>query len=233
MERAVKVSQPAAPQFAPLSLSSRQQEVYARLRAAILSGALAPGARLTELDLARQFGTSQAPIREALRRLEQEGLVRAFPRRGTYVTRLTAPEIEEVYSLRAELEAYAVRRYIERADRDALALPRRLLAELRDAAARDDQAALVEADLRFHRALCDGAGNDLLGQVWSLIDGRVRGMMAVGDLLSGDLRRIAELHLPLVAAIEARDTTRAEALIREHLRTIWVETGVAGTAYHA
>lgn len=223
----VKVNQPAAARFERLASPSRQQEAYERLKAAILAGALAPGARLTELDLARQFGTSQAPIREALRRLEPEGLVRAFPRRGTYVTRLTAREIEEVYSLRAELEAYAVRRYIERADSDALALPRRLFVELRDAAARDDQAAVVETDIRFHRALCDGAGNALLGQVWALIDGRVRGMMAVGDLLSGDLRRIAQLHLPLVEAIEARDAARAETLIREHLRAIWVETGLA------
>lgn len=218
---------PAPGSFAPIVTPSRYQEVYDRLRAAILSGALAPGARLTELGLARQFGTSQAPVREALRRLEQEGLARAFPRRGTYVTRLTREEVEEVYSLRAELEAYAVRRYIERADPDALARPRQLLGALREAARRDDQPALVEADLRFHRALCDGAGNALLSQVWSPIDGRVRGMMAVGDLLTGDLARIAELHLPLVEAIEARDAPRAEAALREHLRAIWIETGFA------
>lgn len=227
MEYGVKVIQSSTDRFEPLALPSRHQEIYQRLKSAILAGVLAPGARLTELDLARQFGTSQAPVREALRRLEQEGLVRAFPRRGTYVTRLTSREVEEVYSLRAELEAYAVRRYIERADSDAMALPRRLLGELRDAAARDDQPALVETDLRFHRALCDGAGNALLRQVWSLIDARVRGMMAVGDLLTGDLRRIAELHVPLVEAIEARDAALAETLIREHLRTIWVETGLA------
>lgn len=228
MKAVVKVSAPAADQFGPISTPSRYQEIYDRLRAAILSGALAPGARLTELGLARQFGTSQAPVREALRRLEQEGLARAFPRRGTYVTRLSAEEVEEVYSLRAELEAYAVRRYIERADSEALTLPRRLLAELREAAARDDQAAFVEVDLRFHRALCDGPGSALLGQVWSLIDGRVRGMMAVGDLLSGDLHRIAELHLPLVEAIEARDAPRAATLLRDHLRATWLETGLAG-----
>lgn len=201
-----------------------QEEIYQALRQAILRGALPPGERLRELSLARQFGTSQTPVREALRRLGQEGLVTTFPHRGTFVTRLSPAEVEEVYSLRAELESWAARRFVERAAPADLEALRGHLAAMRAAAARGDPAGVVEADLWFHRALCEGSGSALLVQLWTLIDGRVRGMMPVANLLyAGGLQQVAEIHGPILEALQAGDAAAAEARIRQHMHFVWTE----------
>ena len=91
------------------SLVNEQPNAYDVLRGAILSGQLAPGARIVEADIARQMAISRSPVREAVRKLEREGLVEYVPRRGTVVVGLSRDDVEDAYSLRAHLEAYAAR----------------------------------------------------------------------------------------------------------------------------
>ena len=97
------------------NMSIREQSLDS-LREAILSGELKPGQALTEMDLARQLGVSRAPIREALRILNSEGLVETIPYRGTTVTRLSRVDIEEIYSMRMLLESYALERVMAAGD---------------------------------------------------------------------------------------------------------------------
>src|SRR5437868_12655703 len=92
-----------------LGAASLVELVVRRLRAEILSGELAPGERIVEEQLTRRFGTSRAPLREALRLLGQQGLVEHSPRRGVRVTRLSARDIGELFTLRDALEQFAVR----------------------------------------------------------------------------------------------------------------------------
>src|SRR5262249_25046817 len=107
--------------FAPPVQRALRNDVYDALRQAVVSGALSPGQRVNEAEIARQMQISRAPIREAIRQLEQEGLLESVTRRGTFVVALSRDDIEEVYTLRADLEARAIRRAIGRLSPDDLA----------------------------------------------------------------------------------------------------------------
>ena len=102
--------------FRPLS-----EEAYDVLREAILGGRLQPGARIVEADIARQMATSRSPVREAVRKLEHEGLVEYVPRRGTIVVGLSRDDVADAYQLRAHLEAYGARLAATRASQEHLA----------------------------------------------------------------------------------------------------------------
>lgn len=136
------------------------------LRQRILSGALRPGSRLVEADIARQLGISRGPVREALATLRGEGLTREEPRRGSYVTALTVLDIREIYQVRAALESGAARLVIMRRDEEATARIRAALDRLQRAAASDDRSEFVEADLALHEELCRVSGNERLLQAW-------------------------------------------------------------------
>ena len=96
--------------FAPAVKRALHNEVYDALRQAVSSGALGRGQRVNEAEIARQMQISRAPVREAIRQLEHEGLLVSVPRRGTFVVALSRDDVEEAYTLRADLEARAVRR---------------------------------------------------------------------------------------------------------------------------
>ncbi len=136
------------------------------LRQRILSGALKPGSRLVEAEIARQLGISRGPVREALATLRGEGLAREEPRRGAYVTALSALDIREIYQVRAALESGAARLVILRRDEEARACIRAALDRLQRAAATDDRSEFVEADLALHEELCRVSGNERLFQAW-------------------------------------------------------------------
>jgi len=135
--------------FRPLS-----EEAYDALRAAILGGRLPPGARIVEADIARQMETSRSPIREAVRKLEHEGLVEYVPRRGTIVVGLSRADVADAYQLRAHLEAYGARLAATRATQAQLAGLLGLIERMRACAAAGDLEGLVAADVEFHRSVC-------------------------------------------------------------------------------
>ena len=193
--------------------------LYVELRKAITVGSLVPGQRLLELQLAEQFGTSQGPVREALSRLTQEGLVVSVPRQGTYVAQPSIAEIGEVCSLRAELESWAVRNFVSRATDIDLSELGDLLASMVDAASRGDDSAFVETDVEFHSRICVGSGSELLLPIWSALDGSIRGTMAVSNMIVGQsLKEAAAMHPPILAALRQRDAPAAERLVREHMQ---------------
>jgi DNA-binding GntR family transcriptional regulator len=209
-------------QLPPLQPGRLQESIYRSLREAIMSGLLTPGAHLRQVELANHYGTSQAPVREALQRLTQEGLVETYPHRGSFVTQLSMSEVEEVYSLRAELESWAVRRFIRRmvpGDIEALV---DAVDAMNDAAAVDDGLAFSEADARFHRLICQGASSTLLLQVWEPMDSRVRGMMSIANaLFDAGLEFVASTHYPIIDALERRDEDLAVERVHEHLQRAW------------
>ncbi|HEY8885215.1 MAG TPA: GntR family transcriptional regulator, partial [Chloroflexota bacterium] len=100
--------------FAPPVQRALRSDVYDALRRAIITGAISSGQRINETEIGRQMQISRAPIREAIRVLEQEGLLESVPRRGTFVVSLSSADIEEVYTLRADIEARAIRRALPR-----------------------------------------------------------------------------------------------------------------------
>jgi DNA-binding GntR family transcriptional regulator len=133
-----------------VSLATAQQHAVSELRARIVSGALAPGARVNQEDVAAEVGLSVAPVREALRVLEQEGQLTYLPRRGYFVTELRMADLQEIYELRALLEERAARHALPTLDAEALERIGQAARDCADAAGRGDVAAELAANRRFH-----------------------------------------------------------------------------------
>jgi DNA-binding GntR family transcriptional regulator len=198
--------------FRPLS-----EEAYDALRAAILGGRLQPGARIVEADIARQMATSRSPVREAVRKLEHEGLVEYVPRRGTIVVGLSRDDVADAYQLRAHLEAYGAYLAASRASDEQLGRLLEMIERMRECASANDLAGLVAADVEFHRGVCDASGSPRLMQAWETLNPDrwtlVTGLRAT-DL---SLEQIAERHWPILAALQARTPDKAEHIMRVHI----------------
>ncbi|WP_448542892.1 GntR family transcriptional regulator [Roseiflexus sp.] len=148
------------------------EQVMARLRDMILSGELAPGSRLDQNDLARRFGVSLVPLREALARLQSSGLVRIVPHRGVFVEALSVEELLDIYQVREALEELAARLAAPRLSADDLATLDRLKIEMEKTAKIDDFDALLDLHRNFHFTIYRAAGRrhllQLIAQLWDL-----------------------------------------------------------------
>jgi DNA-binding GntR family transcriptional regulator len=148
------------------------EQVMARLRDMILSGELAPGSRLDQNDLARRFGVSLVPLREALARLQSSGLVRIVPHRGVFVESLSVEELLDIYQVREALEELAARLAAPRLSAADLATLDRLKIEMEQTAKIDDFDAFLDLHRDFHFTIYRAAGRrhllQLLTQLWDL-----------------------------------------------------------------
>lgn len=182
----------------------------------MLSGHYQPGDRLVEMQIAQEFGTSQAPVREALRDLESLRFVESAAFRGTRVRSISHQELAEIYPVRAALEGLAAHLAAERMSDDLL---ERLQAEyraMRDAADRADLHAQVHHDVELHRLIVDASGNTILMQVWQSLRVEVRTLITAVETHI-NLQELADTHLPILDAFAARDPERADATVRRHL----------------
>ena len=180
----------------------------------ILDGEYGPGDRLVEMHIARTYGTSQGPVREALRELEMLGFVRSEPHRGTYVRDPWQRGMLELYEVRAALEEFAARVATPRLCDDVSALQAEVDG-MADAAVRNDVHAAVEHSERFHRLIVEGSGNQLLYTMWSSLSITDHTALTMVTL-SLDLDTLAESHQPIVDAIAAGDVELACRVSREH-----------------
>jgi DNA-binding GntR family transcriptional regulator len=180
----------------------------------ILDGEYGPGDRLIEMHIAKAYGTSQGPVREALRELEMLGFVRSEPHRGTYVRDPWQRGMLELYEVRAALEEFAARMATPRLCDDVSELQAEVDA-MTDAAVRSDVHGTVEHSERFHRLIVEGSANQLLYTMWSSlsITDHTALTMVTLDL---DLAAVAESHQPIVDAIAAGDVELACRVSREH-----------------
>jgi DNA-binding GntR family transcriptional regulator len=193
-----------------------REEIRDQLIKDILDGRLAPGDRIIETRVARQFDVSQAPVREALRDLELFGFVESWPFRGSVVRKISIEELVQVYPTRAVLEGLAARDAATRIDKAGLNRLEKILETMRKAAARNDSRAQVEADFAFHLTIVEASGNSLLRQFWE----RMR--LATTTFLTvlksrRPLSEIAERHVPVLAALAAHDPALAEKVMRRHI----------------
>jgi GntR family transcriptional regulator, gluconate operon transcriptional repressor len=197
------------------SLSQQAAEV---LRERILSGDFGEGERLNEAALARQLGTSRGPIREALKQLRAEGLVREEPRRGAFIVELTAHDVEEIYELRAALETRAVRLLLERRDLPSLRELDDVLAALKRAAKAKDRLEVARLDLEFHATVCRLSGNSRLHRAFVEHAAVLRTLLVVEEAAYfSSLVDIGPQHEPLLEALRAGNVRKAEAAFNEHL----------------
>jgi len=162
------------------------------------------------------FKVSRGPVREALRRLEKEGLVRIVPAGGTFVASLTERDIADIYGLRAAVEGYAARAAAS-ASADPYTLER-CLQQIQSSAHVEKLSGLIEADVVFHRSLIILAQNRRLLAVWEDLEGQMRLILSLTrDRVYRDPPQLAEQHRSLVKAIQSRDGELAERRVREHI----------------
>jgi DNA-binding GntR family transcriptional regulator len=208
-KQAVKPS--PEPDFSNIPLRQRLKEVLLRR---ILGGHYDPGERLVELRIAEEFGTSQGPVREALRELEATGLVTNLPRRGTYVSEVMGEGLREIYTVRGALEEQATRIATRRGTCD-LDLLGEEVALMRKAALAGDTHGVVEHSVKFHRSIMEAARNRLLLNIWQSLQIETRTTITM--LVDGlDLVEIADSHLPIIDAIASGDAEEAARVAREH-----------------
>ena len=190
-------------------------QIKERLLQAILEGRYPPDSRLVELQISRELGTSQAPVREALRGLEALGLVEITPFRGARVRRPSTTEILEAYAVRTELESLAVRLAMPRLTAGVLDELATYVAAMQAAARASDPHSVAMADAIFHSRIVQASGNGALDRVWRTLEPFSRTLITL-VMPGADPKWTAELHEPILAALGEGDVAVAETAVRRH-----------------
>jgi DNA-binding GntR family transcriptional regulator len=199
-----------------VTLATAQQHAVEALRTLIVSGALRPAARVNQEDVAAELGLSVAPVREALRVLEQEGQVTYLPRRGYFVTELNIADLEEIYGLRALLEARAARHALPVLDEEALERVREAARACAAAAEAGDVAAELAANRRFHFGILDAPGQPHALRVIRLLWDSTEAYRAMYYNSPEERRASLDAHDAILAALEARDADALVAALHDH-----------------
>jgi DNA-binding GntR family transcriptional regulator len=194
-------------------------KVADELRAAIQEGRYEVGARLVERRLVAELGVSHVPIREALARLADEGLIERLPRRGSRVAGLSPKQLEELSSLRILLEGFVVTRVQERLTPQSEASVRKIVASMVEAARAGDVQRVSDLDQRFHERLWDLADHEMLSESVANLRGRINAFLraATRALDAGELEQHAVSHADLLDAIAAGDAQAARDEMTRHI----------------
>jgi DNA-binding GntR family transcriptional regulator len=195
----------------------RGQQVIEALRTAIISGRFAPGDRLIESALSAELGTSRGPVREALRQLENEGLVMSFPYRGAVVLGVSDEEVEEVLiPIRLTLERYSWTRALERLTDDDFAELGKQIWRMEQAGKANDLIKLVEADLNFHEIVISASGQQHTVQIWRTIWPRIRAYFYRYERFRS-FEATVEEHRELLDALQTRDLATVLPVLERHI----------------
>ncbi len=199
-----------------------------RIAGRIYDGSLQPGERLRELAIAEEFGTSQTPVREALRELEALRLVHSEAYKGTRVREITAREMTEVYLVRAILEQRAAELAGSRLENNVEPL-NQAVDRICDSAAEGDVDGYARHNLDFHRQIVVAADNMVLLQTWDSLRFEAKIRINLIRKMPSIVERAAE-HRPIVAALRRGDGDAAGRLLREHSESfaaVWAEEAAA------
>jgi len=195
------------------------ESVLESLRNAIVMGELAPGTRLVESELSTNMGVSRLPVRQAISRLEQEGLVVRYRNRGAYVIEFTAEDVHEIYELRRLLEAHAVRLACEKWSNEAEQTLTQLVAELESLMLNENVRATAEPDITFHRALFDVAQSPRLQSMWEVLIAPVQALLTFRNMRLGyhSSQGLSKDHLRILDAMRNQDAEEAQWAVLQHL----------------
>lgn len=196
---------------------SASQQIYDALRSRIVGLRLAPGENLSRAEIAEYYGVSQTPVRDAMMKLEEDGLLAVFPQSKTEVSRIDIRQAQETQFLRLAVELEVARKLAKMEDKQPLATARKILAQQQAALEIENLDQLATLDRSFHHALCEAAG---VANLWQLVSAR-----------SGHIDRLRNLNLPdpgkganillfhgrILSALEEGDAQEAEEAVRGHL----------------
>ena len=200
-----------------LEKKSLREQALSALRTAITSGELEPGRHLVETELSEMLQISRGTLREALRQLEQEGLLSAGARGRLSVRHLDAKEIRDIFAVRAALESLAVRALCELPERNTVIVSLRSAIDAMAAAADGTLEERIESDLEFHRTLCRLTGNETLLHSWESLEGSIRMSIMYAGVDRAVKNMSVDRHHDIIAAIETGDAALARTTILEHM----------------
>ncbi|MEJ8472879.1 GntR family transcriptional regulator [Roseibium algae] len=203
--------------FSPVETTDLVQQIARQISDAIVSGRFKPAERLNELRLSQEFGTSRAPVREAARLLESQGLVVSSPRRGFFVRTLSAKDLDDIYELRIGLELHAADLAIQKiGDAELTALEAQIqnLYDLAEAGSIEER---ISADSSFHRMLCSFSGNDRLLKAFDDLATDMRAGIALIGTIYDDPYRMAETHVPILEALKKKDRQGLREALHFHI----------------
>jgi DNA-binding GntR family transcriptional regulator len=208
-----------------LTKTNLREQALASLRTAITSGQLAPQTQMVETELSEQLQISRGTLREAMRQLQQEGLLVAAARGRLYVRRLGSKEIVDIFAVRASLEGLAASMLAQRDDRSAVVDHLRgLLQAMAHAADNMDLEGRIESDLAFHRTICNLTGNETLLHTWQGLEGSIR----MSIMFAGTERAVGNMdvsrHDEIVDAIASGNSDRALQAVHDHMK--WATTNL-------
>lgn len=199
---------------------SLRQKIYYSIRDDITYGRLTPGERLVEFELAKKFKASRSPIREAIRQLESEGLIRFNQNKGITVSKLSTQEIEEIYNLRWLLESYAARLSAEKATKTHVVYLRDLHKKLKLSAKNSDLPSWIQNNILFHDFFSENSGNSNLHQILVTLKRRVYLYHYVIVSVPGNFKTYIEHHDQILRACERKDGEMAGKHMKLHIETI-------------
>jgi DNA-binding GntR family transcriptional regulator len=192
-----------------------------QLTRAIVEGRLAPGSRIVEADIARRMGVSRAPVREAARRLERQGVLVSKPRHGFAVRAITVQEIDDIFEVRMSLEQTAIALACKKADASGLLRLQTMVEDMVRDAPLQPQHQRITSDLAFHTLICELSGNAHLHRIFSNIQTEMCMIIALIDAVYNDPAAMAQTHRPVLDALMRRDADAAHAAMRTHLEGAW------------
>jgi DNA-binding GntR family transcriptional regulator len=207
------------PQLQPVTDQNVAERVAEQIREAIQTGVYAPGHRLVERRLAAELGVSHIPVREALARLAEEGLVEHLARRGSRVAAIDTRQLQDLSSLRTVLEQYVVERAQARWTAEIERKLRKVVAQMERAAARGDTRRLFDLDVKFHEGLWEAADSPMLQDVVAQLRGRINGFLraATAALEPEALQAHARSHQELLDLIAAGTPAPAKVAMARHI----------------
>jgi DNA-binding GntR family transcriptional regulator len=202
-----------------LQRTTTPEGVYRVLRAAILDGTVPPGGQLRERDIATDLGVSRSPLREALTRLEEEGLIVKIPFRGAFVVEVSAQEVAEIASIRLLVEPYAAELALEALRGPERSRLTRTIEDLHRATEENDIPASIDAHLQFHRLFYDLSGHSVLRSLWNGWETKLRLYLTVDHRSYGDLHDIAVEHERLAAVALEGDMEMFRRELAQHFQS--------------
>jgi DNA-binding GntR family transcriptional regulator len=199
-----------------ISPQTRRELILTRLRTAISCGELAPGTHLAEIELSEALGVSRGTLREALRHLQQDGLLTSDSRGRLSVRVVTAQEVGEIFDVRCALEGMAFEQICAMPDRAAAVRElQKSLDVLREA--EGDFVPQLDADLALHERMCQLSGNGTLTHTWRGVSGLARAAITAAGSETALHNMSYERHLPIVTLLDAGDVTGGRAFLRQHM----------------
>jgi DNA-binding GntR family transcriptional regulator len=201
----------------PLQIASASSLAADRIRQGIVEGTFAQGSRIGEAELSRQLSVSRGPVREAMQRLIQEGLLRAERNRGVFVVDLGLADIEDIYAARAALEYRAVRLVLEggRAEEHTAALGA-IVETMSDEAVTGDWSRIADLDLEFHEVLVAGTESPRMIRMYRTLAAETRICLMQQESAYSDNDDLVEEHKEIVDALRTKDADRALAAVDAH-----------------